>query len=204
MSGMVDNPEIYFSKHVPDRDPLLIKLEEEAQNENIPIVGPVVGELLFLLARISQAKRILELGTATGYSAIFLARACKTFDGKVVTLENNQEMAARAQQNFKMAGLENHIEIRFGDAMAELSKSKDEYDFIFMDIEKKDYVRALSHCENLLKTGGLLFADNIGFKDADPFNQTIAKSPQWKSVSLFAYLPYHSPEHDGLCLALRR
>ena len=201
MSGMVDNPEIYFSKHVPDRDPLLIELEEEARNENIPIVGPVVGELLFMLARITQAKRILELGTATGYSAIFLARACKTFNGKVVTLENNQEMVARAQENFKN---ENHVEIRLGDAMAELSKSKDEYDFIFMDIEKKDYVRALPHCENLLKTGGLLFADNIGFKDADPFNQTIAKSPQWRSVSLFAYLPFHSPEHDGLCLALRR
>ena len=97
MSEMVENPEIYFSKHIPARDSLLIKLEEEARNENIPIVGPVVGELLFLLARITQAKRILELGTATGYSAIFLARACKTFDGKVVTLENNSEMVARAQ-----------------------------------------------------------------------------------------------------------
>ncbi|MGD8522865.1 MAG: O-methyltransferase [Desulfobacterales bacterium] len=204
MSGMVDNPETYFSKQVPARDSLLIKLEEEARNENIPIVGPVVGQLLFLLACITQAKRILELGTATGYSAIFLARACKTFDGKVVTLENDQEMAARAQQNFQKAGLEKHVEIRFGDAMAELSRSTDEYDFIFMDIEKKDYIRALPYCENLLKTGGLLFADNIGFKDADPFNQTIANSKQWRSVSFFAYLPFHSPEHDGLCLAMRR
>lgn len=204
MSEMVENPEIYFSKHIPARDSLLIKLEEEARNENIPIVGPVVGELLFLLARITQAKRILELGTATGYSAIFLARACKTFDGKVVTLENNSEMVARAQQNFKNAGLENHVEIRFGDAMTELSESQDEYDFIFMDIEKKDYIRALPHCENLLKTDGLLFADNIGFKEADPFNQTIAESQQWRSVSLFAYLPFHSPEHDGLCLAMKR
>ena len=201
---MVDNPETYFSKQVPDRDSLLIKLEEEAQNENIPIVGPVVGELLFMLACITQAKRILELGTATGYSAIFLARACQTYDGKVVTLENNQEMASRAQQNFQKAGLQDHIEIRLGDAVAELSRLTDEYDFIFMDIEKKDYIRALPHCEKLLKIGGLLFADNIGFKDADPFNQTIAKSQQWRSVSLFAYLPLHSPEHDGLCLAMRR
>ena len=133
MSGMVDNPEIYFSKQVPDRDSLLIKLEEEAQNENIPIVGPVVGQFLFLLARMTRAKRILELGTATGYSAIFLARACKIYDGKVVTLENDQDMAARAQQNFQKAGLEKHVEIRFGDAMAELARAKDKYDFIFMD-----------------------------------------------------------------------
>jgi predicted O-methyltransferase YrrM len=204
MSGMVDNPETYFSKQVPDRDSLLIKLEQEAQNENIPIVGPVVGELLFMLACITQAKRILELGTATGYSAIFLARACQTYDGKVVTLENNHEMATRAQQNFQNADLQDHIEIRLGDAVAELSRTTDEYDFIFMDIEKKDYIRALPHCEKLLKIGGLLFADNIGFKDADPFNQTIAKSRQWRSVSLFAYLPLHTPEHDGLCLAMRR
>lgn len=204
MSEIVDNPEIYFRKHVPDRDSLLITLEEEAQKENIPIVGPVVGELLFLLARITQAKRILELGTATGYSAIFLARACQSFDGKVVTLENDHKMVSRARQNVQDAGVKNQVEIRFGDALAELSRSKDEFDFIFMDIDKKDYIRALPYCENLLKKGGLLVADNIGFKEADPFNQTIAKSPQWRSVSLFAYLPFHSPEHDGLCLALRQ
>lgn len=59
-------------------------------------------------------------------------------------------------------------------------------------------------CRRLLKKGGLLVADNVGFKDADAFNRTVFASQEWKSVNLLAFLPLHSPEKDGLCLALRR
>jgi predicted O-methyltransferase YrrM len=204
MSDIVNDPDKYFRQFIPDRDSLLITLEEEARDQDIPIVGPVVGELLFVLARISKAKRILELGTATGYSAIYLARACTIFDGKVVTLENDTQMAARAMKNIQQAGLENYIEIRIGDALAEIEKSDQIFDLIFIDIEKEDYIRTLPHCERLLKPGGLLVADNIGFKDADAFNHAIVANPKWRPVSVFAFLPYHSPEHDGVCLALRQ
>jgi len=204
MSNIVSKPEKYFRQFVPDRDSLLIELEAEAQHEEIPIVGPVVGELLFILARASRAKRILELGTATGYSAIYLARACEIFKGKVVTLENDGDMAARARQNIQKAGLKDNVEIRVGDALAEIAKSDEIFDFIFMDIEKEDYIRALPDCQRLLKRGGLLAADNVGFKDADEFNQSISSNPEWRPVSLFAYLPFHSPENDGLCIALRQ
>ena len=77
-------------------------------------------------------------------------------------------------------------------------------DFVFMDIEKADYIRALPHCHRLLKPGGLLFADNVGFKDADAFNRAIVTDPGWTSASLFSFLPGHSPEMDGICLALRQ
>ncbi|UCE54359.1 MAG: O-methyltransferase [Desulfobacterales bacterium] len=204
MSNIVANPEKYFRQFIPDRDSLWIELEAEAQHEKIPIVGPVVGELLFILARTSQSKKILELGTATGYSAIYLAKACEMFKGKVVTLENDRDMAARARQNIQKAGLEDSVEIRVGDALAEIAKSDEIFDFIFMDIEKEDYIRALSDCQRLLKRGGLLVADNVGFKDADEFNQSISTNPEWRPVSFFAYLPLHSPENDGLCIALRQ
>lgn len=204
MSNIVANPEKYFRQFIPDRDSLWIELEAEAQHEKIPIVGPVVGELLFILARTSQSKKILELGTATGYSAIYLAKACEMFKGKVVTLENDRDMAARARQNIQKAGLEDSVEIRVGDALVEIAKSDEIFDFIFMDIEKEDYIRALSDCQRLLKRGGLLVADNVGFKDADEFNQSISTNPEWRPVSFFAYLPLHSPENDGLCIALRQ
>jgi predicted O-methyltransferase YrrM len=204
MSNTVANPEKYFRQFIPDRDSLWIELEAEAQHEKIPIVGPVVGELLFILARTSQSKKILELGTATGYSAIYLAKACEMFKGKVVTLENDRDMAARARQNIQKAGLEDSVEIRVGDALAEIAKSDEIFDFIFMDIEKEDYIRALSDCQRLLKRGGLLVADNVGFKDADEFSQSISTNPEWRPVSFFAYLPLHSPENDGLCIALRQ
>ena len=81
MSNSVDNPEEYFRNLIQSRDELLLQLENEADQENIRIVGPVVGELLYILAKVTGAKNILELGTATGYSAIFLARGCKAVEG---------------------------------------------------------------------------------------------------------------------------
>ena len=204
MSAIIENPETYFRQFVPDRDPLLLKMEEEARQESIPIVGPVVGELLLILARSSAARTILELGTATGYSAIFLARACTDVRGRVVTLEQDPDMADRALKNFRAAGLEKCIEIRVGDALQEISKMKTAFDFIFMDIEKKDYARALPFCQKLIKKGGLLVADNVAFKDADDFNRALAGGTVWRSVSLFSFLPLHSPENDGLCIAQRQ
>ena len=204
MSAIVENPDSYFRKLVPDRDPLLLEMEEDAQHNSIPIVGPVVGELLYILARAAAAKTILELGTASGYSTIYLAKACKHLNGRVITLEQDPSMAEKALKNFKTAGLESHVEIRICDALQEISKMTDPSDFIFMDIEKEDYGRALPDCQKLLRKEGWLVVDNVGFKDADEFNQIIAHHPGWRMVSLFSFLPFHSPENDGICLALRQ
>lgn len=204
MSSIVDSPESYFRKLVPAVGPLLDELEEEARREKIPIVGPVVGTLLFLLARVAQARVILELGTATGYSALFLARACALNGGRLVTFELDPAMAERAQRNLERGELATVARVVVGDALAELSRMDAVVDLVFMDIEKADYIRALPHCHRLLKPGGLLFADNVAFKDADAFNCAIATDPGWTSAALFSFLPGHSPEMDGICLALRR
>ncbi|MFC1812206.1 O-methyltransferase [Thermodesulfobacteriota bacterium] len=203
MSTMIPNPEDYFKQFVPSRDPLLLELEEEAGREEIPIVGPVVGELLFLLARATRAKRILELGTATGYSAIYLARAIIDRAGRLVTLEMDHGMAKRARANFQEAGVQHCIEIKVGDALEEMSKLIEPFDFIFMDIDKEHYAPVLDQCRRLLRVGGLLLADNVAFKDADDFNQMIFDDPNWKSIHLFTFLHLHSPEWDGLCMAVR-
>ncbi len=203
MSKMIPNLEAYFRQFVPTRDATLLSLEEEARQEGIPIIGPVVGELLYILARATDAKQILELGTATGYSAIYLARACEASGGKVVTLERDEGMARRAQANFQEAGLAHRIEIRVGDALEEMVKIRGPFDFIFMDIDKEDYFSVMSHCERLLRPGGLLVADNVGFQGAADFNRAVADHPQWKFVQFLCLLPLHSPEQDGLCLALR-
>ena len=203
MSEIVNNPENYFRTLIPPRDALMMELEAQAEKENIPIIGPVVGELLYIIAAATKAKRILELGTATGYSAIYLAKACEPVSGLVVTFENNGDMAASAQENFRKAGLSNRIEIHEANALEMLPRLQGDFDFIFLDIEKQDYIRVLPDCQRLLIKGGLLVADNVGFKDADAFNRTISGHSAWRSVPLFAFLPFHSPEKDALCLALR-
>ena len=121
MSHLVSDPEAYFSRLVPEGDPLLKELEEEARRDNTPIVGPVVGGLLYLLARISKAARILELGTAGGYSAFHLAQALSAEGGRLVTLEIDPKTAERARSNFQRAGVSQRIEIRIGDALETLS-----------------------------------------------------------------------------------
>ena len=203
MSKIVDSPKKYFKALIPERDELLLELEAEAERENIPIVGPVVGELLFILVAAIKARNILEIGTATGYSAIYLARGCEPADGRVITLEFDSSRAASARQNFEKAGLEKRIEVLEGDALKTLSGLEEVFDLIFIDIEKKDYARALPDCGRLLRKGGLLVADNVAFEDADEFNRMISDHPDWRAVSLFSYLPLHSPENDGLCIALR-
>ena len=203
MSEHIKNPEKYFRKFIPKRSSLLRELEEEAFREDIPIVGPVVGELLFILARIIRAERILELGTATGYSAIFLAEAFENIKGLLITLENNPALAARARNNFIRSGLDDQIEIRLCDAIEEIKTISGPFDLIFMDIDKADYNTVLPYCHGLLRQNGLLVADNVGFEDAKPFNTAIFSSGEFRPVSLFSFLPLHSPEKDGLCLALR-
>jgi predicted O-methyltransferase YrrM len=203
MSGVMDHPETYFRQFARSSDPLLRELEEEAAAEKIPIVGPVVGELLFVIARAMGAEAILELGTATGYSTIHLARACAPTQGAVVSLELDASLAARARRNLESAGCAAHARIVCGDALMEIARMDGRFDLVFVDIEKADYIRALPDCHRLLRPGGLLVADNVAFRDADAFNRAIFGDRGWRPVSFFAFLPGHSPERDGLCLALR-
>jgi predicted O-methyltransferase YrrM len=203
MPPIVDQPEAYFRQFIRNDDPLLRELEAEAQAEKIPIIGPVVGELLFILARALRARSILELGTAAGYSAIYLARACALNAGLLTTLEVDPELAARARRNLQRAGLDPCTTVVCEDALDHLRRLEESFDLVFMDIEKADYARALPDCHRLLRPAGLLVADNVAFPDAEAFNRAIFSDSGWRPVSLLAFLPGHSPERDGLCLALR-
>jgi caffeoyl-CoA O-methyltransferase len=203
MAAMIADLEAHFREIIPPRDELLLALEEEARQENIPIVGPVVGELLFILARATQARQILELGTATGYSAIYLARGCEPHNGRVVTLESDPVMATRARDNFIRAGLQERVEVREGEALALMDGMTGLFDLIFLDIDKESYLPALTRSQRLLRVGGLLVADNVGFAGAQDFNREIRRRPEWRVAPLLCFLPDHSPERDGLSLAVR-
>ncbi len=203
MCAMIPDLEAHFREFIPPRDGLLLTLEEEAQREHIPIIGPLVGELLFILARATQARRILELGTATGYSTIYLARGCEPQNGQVISLELDAGMAARARGNLAQAGVGDQVTVREGEALRLMEEMHGPFDLIFLDIDKESYLAALSPCQRLLRIGGLLVADNVGFTGAQDFNREIFRRPQWRVAPLLCFLPAHSPEHDGLSLAVK-
>lgn len=204
MSDVITKPEKYFSRWVPDRSELLLEMESEAAEEAIPIIGPLVGQLLYLLALMTDARRIIELGTATGYSAIFLGNACRATGGRLTTFEIDPLLARRAAEHIGNAGLDQWVSVQCRDALQALGAMAFSADMIFMDIEKMDYEQALPLCKRRLRHNGLLVADNTGFKDAHGFNRAIFDDPDWASVNLWTFLPGHSPEYDGLCLALRQ
>lgn len=199
---MTNFGEEYFARFIPPRSDLLQALEAEARREGIPIVGPVVGELLFILARAMGAQRILELGTASGYSAIYLAQAVAPH-GRVITVEMDPTMAARAARHLEQAGLAEVVEIKVGLAQEVVKTLAGSFDLIFLDIDKEGYAPLLTPCWQLLRPGGLLVADNTSFPGAAAFNQALAADRRWRVVNLLAYLPHHSPEHDGLALAVK-
>jgi caffeoyl-CoA O-methyltransferase len=204
MSIMVENPTAYFSQWICTRTNLLREMEFEAADQGIPIVGPVVGRLLYLLARLSKAGRILELGTATGYSAIFMGEACRENPGRIISLEIDPGMVERANRNIARAGLADFIEVRCEDARSALAVFDQQVDMIFMDVEKQDYAKLLPMLTKLIAPNGLLVTDNTGFKDAHRFNAAIHEDTMWSSVNLWAFLPGHSPSYDGLCVAVRQ
>src|SRR3982074_2094723 len=100
---VTDELQAYLDGLVPPRDPGLSRMEEEAHREGIPIVDAHEGALLGLLVKIARAKRVLELGTATGYSGIWLLRG--TAGGAMTTFEVDHKRAERARANFAEAGL---------------------------------------------------------------------------------------------------
>ncbi|HXM99917.1 MAG TPA: O-methyltransferase [Candidatus Dormibacteraeota bacterium] len=159
-SGYIqEDVEDYIYGLLPKRDAVLSEIEEYAEAQNIPIIGPAVGRLLALLVQISGAARIFEMGSAIGYSTIWLARAAGA-KGKVFYTDGDPEKAKRARGYFERAGVAKRIEMQTGDAIALLKKAPGTFDIIFNDIDKHQYPAAMRAAIPKLRRGGLFITDN--------------------------------------------
>lgn len=202
MTKMVDDPRAVFAALAPPRDELLLELEAQAERLGIPIAGPVVGGLLGLLVAFAGARAVLEVGAATGYSAIHLGRALAP-GGRLWSIEMDPGRAAQARDNLARAGLSRCCQVLEGPAHEVLAGLEGPLDLIFLDHDKPGYAPALGHCRRLLRPGGLLVADNTGFTAAQDFTRALHESPHWRDAHLWCLLPGHSDEYDGLSLALK-
>jgi len=159
-SGYIqDDVEEYLYKLLPERDPVVAEMEAYAEEHRVPIVGPAVARMLSLLVQISGAKRIFELGSAIGYSTIWLARAAGP-KAKVFYTDGDPEKAKRAQDYFRRAGVAKRIHVQVGDAMEMLKKTPGTFDFIFNDVDKHQYPAAMRAAIPRLRRGGLFVTDN--------------------------------------------
>lgn len=144
----------------PERDLFLLSLEKEAGDAYIPIVKPEVGQFLSVMVKAAKPKRILEIGTAIGYSTIWMARAAAD-NTAIVTIEIKEEMYQQAASNFKNIGIDKQINQKLGDALEIIPYLRREFDFIFIDAAKSQYLNYLEMVLELLPKGGIIIADNI-------------------------------------------
>lgn len=139
--------------------PELDVVAAEGQAGGVPIVAPATGALLHALARTSGATRILEIGTAIGYSGLWLATALPA-GGMLITLERNAERADVARAHFAAAGVDGRVSVMVGDASRYLHKIAGPFDLIFQDADKTGYGPMLDRLVALLRPGGVLVTDN--------------------------------------------
>ena len=156
------NPDIdaYLERLTPAGDEILEEMEEYAERKEFPIVGPLVGRLLFQLAFVSGAKNVLELGSGFGYSAYWFAKAVGE-GGSVIFTDASAENARMAADYFDRAGMRERLDIRTGDALSVLEESRGEFDIIFNDIDKEYYPLVVDADHEKLRKGGIFITDNV-------------------------------------------
>ncbi|MFW9994915.1 MAG: O-methyltransferase [Candidatus Odinarchaeota archaeon] len=149
----------YMLDLLPERDEVLSELEKIAAENEFPIIGPLTGQFLMIIARLMNAKRILELGSGFGYSALWFAKGLME-EGKIICTEGSEENAEKAREYFGRAGVSEKITFHVGSALDVMDTLDGEFDIIFNDIDKEDYPAAYKAAIPRLRKGGVLITDN--------------------------------------------
>lgn len=213
-SALLTRIDDYIQQRFAPQDGALEAAVRESRRAGLPEiqVSPNEAKLLQLFAEMVGARRILEVGTLGGYSAIHFGRALPE-DGKLISVEIDERHAEVARQNVERAGLENKIEIRVGDARELLTRiaENDEgpFDVVFIDADKGGYLEYLEWAMKLARPGSLILGDNTvrGGSVLDPeddsartiheFNEKIARDPRLSAI----LLPILRERIDGLTIA---
>jgi predicted O-methyltransferase YrrM len=201
-----DTDRYILSLMSPPMD-VLARMEEYAMAHDFPFVGPLVGQMLGILARSTGATRIFEMGSGFGYSAVQFGQQMPP-EGRIICTDGDAANRERAIEYFRAAGLDHKIDFLVGDAIEIVAGQTGLFDIIFMDIDKEQYPRGLEAGWPKLKTGGLFIADNLFWHsrvlgdDARPstqgmreFTRMIFQMPDAKSTII--------PLRDGVSLTLK-
>ena len=160
--GTIVNERIvdYINSLDKGNSPVCNAIEKEALADGVPIIRKEMGNLLKVLLLLKQPQKILEVGTAVGYSSILMSENMPQ-NCRITTIENYEKRIPVAKNNFKRAGKEEVITLLEGDAMDILKELDGTYDFIFMDAAKGQYINFLPELLRLMPAGGLLISDNV-------------------------------------------
>lgn len=199
----------YATQHSSEEPKLLKKLRRETHQKILQprmLSGPLQGRLLSMISKLLQPKRILELGTFTGYATLCLAEGLAD-DGSILTIDKNEELVDFQNTYFEASGKRDQIQQFLGEALTILPTVQGPFDLIFIDADKSNTLHYFDHCIDKLRTGGLLLTDNVLWsgkvlnKTAEgdretavlkDFNSGVANDPRVETVLL--------PLRDGLTM----
>ncbi|KGM96169.1 methyltransferase [Clostridium novyi A str. 4552] len=214
MSGIThDYITEYIRSLIKEDNDVLKELQEFAIKEKVPIVQEEVANFLKFMIISNRPKKILELGTAIGYSSI-LMNIASNGQCEITTIERDEKMIDIAKNNIKKYGFDNKINILQGDCLEILPSIEDEFDLIFMDAGKGHYNHFLPHCMRMLKKDGMIIADNVLFRGMVATNELVKRRKITIVKRMRSYLEMVSsdknlitsviPMGDGIAITTRR
>ncbi len=159
----------FINDTIKKNSPFMCELEKEAREEHIPVIHNEAGRFLSVLISILKPKRILEIGTAIGYSALLMHSACEG-KVKITTIERDPSMIERAKVNLKKAGIDEDVTILEGDAIEKIKDAEGIFDFVFIDAAKGQYMKFFEEISKKVQSGSVIVTDNVLFmgKVAEP------------------------------------
>ncbi len=201
----------YLDSLVPPRPPELREMEAYAREHDFPIIGPASGQLCYLVARMTGARRVFELGSGFGYSTAFFARAVKENGGGTVHhVVWDEDLSRRARGHLDAMGFAGTVEYHVGEAVETLRTSEGGLDLVFNDIDKESYPASLPVIEEKLRPGGVLIIDNMLWsgrifdpKDTSPATEGVREFTRRVTAGGAGWIPSLVPIRDGLIVAMR-
>lgn len=204
----------YILSLEPGHGELCDRIEREARRARVPIIRPETGAFLRTMVAITRPRRILEVGTAVGYSALLMAQVMGE-QGTITTIESYAPRILKAREHFLQAGLEDRITLIEGDAGKVLWQLSGPYDFIFMDAAKGQYIHFLPDILRLMPEGDLLLSDNV-LQDGDIIESRYAVTRRNRTIHArmreYLYELKHHPQletailpvGDGITVSVKR
>lgn len=197
-----------------DYDEVITSIRKEAEENRVPVIRREAGEFIKMLIMMNRPKRILEIGSAIGFSAIFMSRFLE--DGAhITTIENYQPRIEEAKKNIERAGAQDVITLLEGDALEILPGLSGEYDMVFMDAAKGQYGSFFKDAIKLLREDGILLCDNV-LQDGDVLESRFAVTRRNRTIHSrmreYLYELTHDPEletailniGDGMSLSIKK
>ncbi|MXP76988.1 methyltransferase domain-containing protein [Lachnospiraceae bacterium WCA-9-b2] len=204
MSIMDERLTTYIRSLECPKNPVIEQIEQEALDTRVPIIRKETQSFLSVILMIKQPSRILEIGTAIGFSAILMSEYLPE-NGHITTIEKYEKRIPIAKENFRRAGKEEQITLMEGDALKVVETLRGPYDFIFMDAAKGQYIHYLPDVLRLLSDGGVLMSDNV-LQDGDVIESRFAVERRNRTIHgrmrEYLYELKHHPKFETSILPL--